>query len=290
MTAPTPAPTGPDPRQNRRGSGWRVLVPVVTVTAGLIFGISAVVAQEQGAAGRPTDLPSLVRERTAHVESLTAQAEALRSEVEALSAARTPADEQRLQADTLAPLVGAAAVAGPGLAVTLDDAGYTLETLPDGYTVDDVVVHEQDVQAVINALWAGGAEAMMVQDQRIVAGSSVRCVGNTLYLQGRVYSPPYTIRAIGDVAAMQAALEADPVVRNYRDWAAILGLGYQVDQLGESEFPAFQGTIRPQHVRLVDGTDAQEWLQNPPMPSLDEDDEPGADERRRISVGVESDQ
>ena len=54
---------------------------------------------------------------------------------------------------------------------------------------DDLVVHQQDVQSVVNALWAGGAEAMMIMDQRVVNTSAVRCIGNTLLLQGRRTRP-----------------------------------------------------------------------------------------------------
>src|SRR5690606_41382455 len=70
--------------------------------------------------------------------------------------------------------------------------------ISSGLHPDDLVVHQQDLEAVINALWAGGAEALMVQDQRITSLSSVRCVGNVLLLHGRHYSPPYRISAIGD--------------------------------------------------------------------------------------------
>ena len=71
------------------------------------------------------------------------------------------------------------------------DAKIPADQLPEGVGVDDIVVHQQDVQAVVNALWSGGAEAMMVMDQRLISTSAVRCVGNTLILQGRVYSPPF---------------------------------------------------------------------------------------------------
>ena len=50
---------------------------------------------------------------------------------------------------------------------------------------DDLVVHQGDVQAVVNALWAGGAEAMSIMDVRVISTSAVRCVGNTLLLHGR---------------------------------------------------------------------------------------------------------
>ena len=79
----------------------------------------------------------------------------------------------------------------------------------------DLVVHQQDVQAVMNALWAGGAEAMSLQDQRVVSTSAFRCVGNVLCLQGRLYSPPYVIRAIGDPDAMIGRARRDPSVQTY---------------------------------------------------------------------------
>ena len=65
---------------------------------------------------------------------------------------------------------------------------------------------------MVNALWAGGAEAMMLMDQRVISTSAVRCVGNTLILQGRVYSPPYVITAIGDQDGMKQALDQSPEV------------------------------------------------------------------------------
>ena len=51
---------------------------------------------------------------------------------------------------------------------------------------------------MVNALWQGGARGIQVMDQRLISTSAVRCVGNTLILQGRVYSPPYRITAVGD--------------------------------------------------------------------------------------------
>jgi uncharacterized protein YlxW (UPF0749 family) len=66
-----------------------------------------------------------------------------------------------------------------------------------------------------------------MQDQRLIATSVPRCVGNTLLLNGRTYSPPYTITAIGDAAAMQAALAAAPLVILYKQYVVRFGLGYR---------------------------------------------------------------
>jgi len=151
----------------------------------------------------------------------------------------------RLHAEAagLAPSFGTQAVTGPALSVSLDDAKRTAASLPPGYTADDIVVHQQDVQSVVNALWAGGAEAMMLQDQRVIATSAVRCVGNTLILQGRVYSPPYVVQAIGDQAGMRAALDRSEQVRIYREYADLFGLGYDVTSKAKATLPAYQGSL-----------------------------------------------
>ena len=62
--------------------------------------------------------------------------------------------------------------------------------------INDYVVHQEDVEAVVNALWAGGAESMMIMDQRVLFNSAVICQGNVLLLQGKKYSPPFTVSAI----------------------------------------------------------------------------------------------
>ncbi|MGC5585656.1 DUF881 domain-containing protein [Ornithinimicrobium sp. W1665] len=228
-------------------------VTVMFLLAGLLFGTSASLARERPPVGSVSDLPGLITARDSQVRELTQQAEGLRDEVSTLQAAVDTSQTRQLTraADALAPAVGLGPVEGPAVQVTLDDAGYSLDTLPEGYSVDDVVVHQQDLQGVMNALWAGGAEAMMVQDQRVISTSSVQCVGNTLYLQGRVYSPPYTVTAIGDPAAMLSALEDDPTVSTYRDWAELIGLGYTATELGRMEMPAYAGSLRPQHATPV---------------------------------------
>jgi uncharacterized protein YlxW (UPF0749 family) len=84
---------------------------------------------------------------------------------------------------------------------------------------------------------------MMLMDQRVISTSAVRCVGNTLILQGRVYSPPYVIQAIGNVQAMQAALDQNEQVKIYRQYAKLLGLGYDVKTMDTATFPAYQGSL-----------------------------------------------
>ena len=83
--------------------------------------------------------------------------------------------------------------------VTLDDA---TEEAPDAYDGDpnDLVVHQQDIQAVANAMWSAGAEAVTIQGQRLISTTGIKCEGNQVTLHGLPYSPPYVIVGIGDPA------------------------------------------------------------------------------------------
>src|SRR6201999_2396665 len=139
----------------------------------------------------------------------------------------------------LAAEAGISPVHGPGLVVTLPDAQRDANgRFPRDASPDDLVGHQQDIEAVLNALWSAGAEGIQMQDQRIIGTSAPRCVGNTLLLNGRTYSPPYVITAIGDAPAMHAALAAAPLVALYRQYVVRFGLGYteepraQVDLVG----------------------------------------------------------
>jgi uncharacterized protein YlxW (UPF0749 family) len=117
-----------------------------------------------------------------------------------------------------------------------------------------LVVHQQDIQAVMNALWAGGAEAMALMDQRVISTSAFRCVGNVLRLQGQVYSPPYTVRAVGDPKQLRLALELSPEVSAYRAAAATVGLGWDVSGHEKMRLPAYAGATELRFATVPDGT------------------------------------
>jgi uncharacterized protein YlxW (UPF0749 family) len=99
------------------------------------------------------------------------------------------------------------------------------------------------VQAVVNALWAGGATGIQLMDQRLGPTSAVRCVGNTLLLQGRVYSPPYVVTGVGDPAKMRAALLASPAVQIYLGYVNDYGLGWDVRARDQVTLPGYSGPL-----------------------------------------------
>lgn len=236
---------------------WRVLVPVVCLIAGFGFAVSA--HDSRGTDLRPpgtASLRDLVTAAEARVRALDAQYAALQRQATAATrlAGTTDGAVAKLQA-RVAPLRepgGLTALHGPGLLVVLDDAGPSAANSDTAAGVDpnQLVVHQSDMQAVVNALWAGGAEAMSIAGQRIVATSAVRCVGNTLLLNGEVFSPPFRVAAIGPARTMMASLDASPGVKLFQQAAGYYGLGYTVEAT-QVDVPAYTGAIGLQYAHVA---------------------------------------
>lgn len=235
------------PRARRRRR-WSLLVPVIAALAGLLFTTTAHTAAGTNLRDdRRPELSRLIGERKVQVEDEANRAAALRAEIDDTTRTEAGSDgrvaEQQQRADASKQAAGFTALHGPGLRVVLDDAPRRSDgKLPTGARPDDVVVHQQDVQSVVNALWAGGGEAMVIMDIRVISTSAVRCVGNTLLLHGRVFSPPFEIKAIGDPDRLRAALMADPGVRAFQDAANLYGLGYTVQNQTDILAPAHVGS------------------------------------------------
>lgn len=240
-------------------TGWRVAAGLAAVVAGSVFAISGRVADgtdlRPGRSVRLADLVTATERDNAVAQRELSQ---LRAEVAALTASQPGGGmvaALRAATDRLRDSVGLAPAGGPGVAVALDDAPPgEIDREHPGWpepTPDDLVVHQQDVESVVNALWAGGATAMGIMDQRVISTSAVRCVGNTLILHGRVYSPPYRIAAVGDPGDLTRALAASDGLRVYRQYVTAYGLGYAVRRQANLELAGYGGPIELDHARTV---------------------------------------
>ncbi|PFG41431.1 uncharacterized protein YlxW (UPF0749 family) [Isoptericola jiangsuensis] len=232
-----------------------ILVGTVLGLSGVLFTVSAQL-DDDDQDRHSEDLASVVADESDRVEELTEQVTTLDDEIDALSdavAQDVPSRGTDLRARE-GVASGAWPVAGTGLTVALEDAPSSALDV-EGVRPDDLVVHQQDLQHVINALWAGGAEAMTLQGQRVTSTSAFRCSGNILLLHGRVYSPPYVVEAIGDPDRLQASLDSSPGVGVYRQYVDWIGLGYDVRREDAIEMPAYTGGKELEHAEVPEGTD-----------------------------------
>lgn len=222
---------------SRRSLGWSV--GVVGLIAGIMFATNASLFATPPDERRPQNLAQLIHLERDRLEETNREVEELRSEVADLiknqSTVSGPSQGTQIAA-------GRVAVDGPGVVVKLWDAPVR-DPLPDGVGADDLIVHQQDLESVINALWAGGAEAMAVQGHRVTSRSSIRCVGNVLLIDGSVYSPPYEITAIGGPRMLESSLMSSPEVLTYLDYVEALQLGWSLETKDSLHIAADEGSI-----------------------------------------------
>ncbi|MEL5954226.1 DUF881 domain-containing protein [Streptomyces sp. CLV115] len=246
MSNSADSPQGPVRRTFRHPA--RVLTAAVFALAGLIFVTSANTAKGTNIRTDSSllKLSDLIQQRSNKNAQLDETTAAVRDDIDALvrrDDGSTEAEEARLK--ELERAGGTTKLTGRSVSVTLNDAPPNATANP-GYPdpqPNDLVIHQQDLQAVVNALWQGGARGIQVMDQRLISTSAVRCVGNTLILQGRVYSPPYKITAVGDPGKLKKALNDSPAISNYLLYVKAYGLGWKVDEHEAVTLPGYSGTV-----------------------------------------------
>ena len=237
----------------RRPSGWAVLVPVVAMAAGLLFATSERTAQGTDLrGGEVIALSGLIKQHKTAIAEQEQQLTGLQRQVQRLTdqAASRDGAVAAVQSggDAGAASAGLVALSGPGVEITLNDAPTRPDgSLPPGATADDLVIHQSDVQAVVNAVWASGADGVAIMGQRLVATSAVRCVGNVLLLQGRTYSPPFVVTAIGNGGQVRAQLAASEQVGWLKQAVDAYGLTFTVKDRGSVTLPAYAGGLDMQY-------------------------------------------
>jgi uncharacterized protein YlxW (UPF0749 family) len=238
------AARGDAPAPRRRG---RILVALTMAIAGVL----AAVTYNQAAAtaeGRQEIREALVRDiqRESEVtDDLAAQLEELRAEVSSTRDrvfASTAAGKQVLDELALAEL-GAAArpVTGPGLLVTLANADPTADGDPvGGATGEDPNgrVADGDLQLVVNALWAAGAEAVSINEQRLGPTTAIRFAGEAVLVDFRPVTNPYEVSAIGDPDTLSSRFLASPEVEALAVISQTYDLRFDFSEESELSLPA----------------------------------------------------
>lgn len=146
-------------------------------------------------------------------------------------------------------LAGLTAVQGPGVEVTLKDSKNPYPGgLPAGLTPPNII-HDNDINLIVNELKAAGAEAISVNEQRVGAVTPIRCAGPTVFVNNTPQTPPYVIKAIGDSKTLETALnisggEADQLRSFDKAMFAIAPIKHLV-------IPAYAGASQPKYALPV---------------------------------------
>jgi len=104
-------------------------------------------------------------------------------------------------------ILGTTEVSGKGVVITVDDSKtVSTETLGASEDASMYIVHYDDLLNLVNELKNAGAEAISINDQRIISTSTIECAGNIIRVNGQRVGAPFTIKAIGNQNDLHSAL------------------------------------------------------------------------------------
>lgn len=182
---------------------------------------------------------------SAQLDEYEASITQYRSEAEESSGNSKFLSEQLKRAELLAGLVD---VKGPGITISLSDVN-NRKTIGAGAEANSTLIHDEDIRRVINELSAAGAEAICVNDSRIISTSAVRCVGPTVLVNDTKMAPPYVIKAIGKPDQLEAALNLNGgVIDGLRVW----GFEISITKSEEITIPKYSGTLNFRSAEVVE--------------------------------------
>lgn len=135
-------------------------------------------------------------------------------------------------------------VNGPGVRVELADAARhnLIEAEDRGIDPNMLVVHAQDIQAVVVAMRAAGAEAITVNDQRVAPSTVIEGDGSAVVLDGVRHPQPFVIEAVGDPDALVRAINRNGYLAQYRSQASdpLVAIGWRLEVETHVHAPAYR--------------------------------------------------
>ena len=255
----------PPGHRSSRSLAWRVGTPLVALLSGSLLAVSA--ANSDGTdlrPGRYTDLAGLVEAEAKDYQRVEDRFNELTTEVDRLGGdvSDRGVDRLRRRAASLRDPAGLTPREGQGVRITMSDAPTELveDALKRNKETKDpkqrlnlnrFVVHQQDIQAVVNALWDGGASAVTIAGQRVISTTGIKCRGPVVQLQGVPYSQPFVIEAVGDQGDLLGAIDDDPLVSGYRTDSLNpqIEIGWSLDAEDRVKAPAYDGLLDLQYAR-----------------------------------------
>lgn len=224
-----------------RSKSAQVSIAVVCLVLGIMLAVQYRASQDYAGynTGRDSDLTINLKKVTEERNSLAKEVVNLREKLSNVRKSdQAMADLQdELQKANMA--AGQIPVTGSGIIVTLNDSTRALQP---GEDPNDLLVHDRDILIVVNELKSSGAEAISVNDERLVSMSEIRCAGTTILINSTKIAPPFTIKAIGDPDVLQSGIliKGGYVEQNLKFW----GIQVQVLKSKKIEIPAYSGLTK----------------------------------------------
>ena len=169
----------------------------------------------------------------------------LEAKIEEASNKNTNLEDAKNQIKTGNKIIGTSEVTGPGITITLTDSKLDASSVLDA---SSLIVHNLDIYYIINELKNAGAEAISVNDQRVVPTTSIECGGNIITINGQKIGSPFTIKAIGlpeNLANLNRA-------GGYLSYMKNASIGVDLKKSNNITIPKYTGIINYKYAKSVE--------------------------------------
>lgn len=215
---------------------WQLPVIAIALTIGVLlatqFKSQADFAKRNMPSRRVEDLVLMLNQVEKEKEDLGKEMGQLRQRLEDLETGKNlgkPSEASELSHQH-------AGLQGPGVEIIIKDSA---KSLGKGEDPNIAIVHNDDLLRLVNELRTAGAEAVALNDQRMVEQSEITCAGTTILVNKSRIAPPFVVRAIGDGATMVAALQMRGGIVEYLQF---YGIQVNISKKSEVLVPAFSGS------------------------------------------------
>ena len=142
-------------------------------------------------------------------------------------------------------LAGTTAVKGPGVIVSIEDSK---KIISNSDNTNLYIIHDEDILKVINELRAAGAEAISLNDQRLISTSEIRCAGPTISVNNTRVAAPFVIKAIGNAKSMEDAIKMRGGVA---ETLSVWGIQVDIKKDNNIVIPAYKGATEFKYVTAI---------------------------------------
>jgi len=232
-----------------KSQSWQIPVALASILMGVLVSLQfRVQTVNNKSSNKQNELIAMIKNLEDERDKITQELQASRGRLNEIEQklgqgdAQTRELSQQLQEARVQ--AGLIAMKGPGVAVTLSDSKRRPGPDEDAYFF---IVHDVDLQSLVNELFAAGAEAVSVNDQRIITRSSIRCVGPSVLVNTVQLASPFVVKCIGAAKDIESGLT---MPSGFRDSMAMLirsGGEVKIAVQEEVVIPAFSGSLSIRH-------------------------------------------
>lgn len=123
----------------------------------------------------------------------------LQEQIESATKNNSELEEAKNQINEGNKTIGLAEVTGPGVIITVADSEIDSNSVVDA---TDFIIHDTDILKIVNELKNAGAEAISINNQRVILTTPIICGGNIININGERIGSPFEIKAIGSPEAL----------------------------------------------------------------------------------------